>query len=56
MFRSKRQKEHDAYLDEINRIKEWKKEHLQDVERKIHVINEKDQEIVRLKTKQKEVG
>lgn len=42
---SQKQKELDAALTEINRLKEWQKEHLQDFEKNVHMINEKDPEI-----------
>jgi len=51
-----KKKELDTTLGEINRLKEWKKEKLQDVENNYHIINEKDQEIDHLKMKVKETS
>lgn len=53
---SQKQKELHAPYIEINRLKEWQKEHLQDIEKKVHIINEKDQDIAQLQLKEKKAG
>ena len=48
----RKQNELDVAIDEINSLKEWQQK-LQDVEKKYHVINKKDQDITMLKMKEK---